>query len=80
MKQAKHSNRLLVRITVISGCAIMALLLRFAAIDEFGIGSVAGNIVFTVGLALFTGLYYGLASSKELTTEKNKIALTRSLL
>lgn len=73
MKQSQIKGKLIVSSAVVAGCTIMALLLRSAAIDELDISTAAGNIVFAIGIILFTALYYGLSSSEK--TENAKIVV-----
>ena len=47
---------------VISGCCIMALLGRHAAIHRFGTDQFTGNVLFAVFFVLSIGLYCGLQS------------------
>ena len=47
---------------VITGCGIMALLGRHAAITRFGTDEFTGNVLFAVFLVLTIGLYFGFQS------------------
>ena len=47
---------------VITGCGIMALLGRHAAITRFGTDEFTGNVLFAVFLILTIGLYFGFQS------------------
>lgn len=76
MKPSELKTKLIVNCTIMSGCATIALLLRFAAIDEFGIGPTLGNIVFGTGLIVFIILYHAL-SLKRHTLLKNETVSTR---
>ena len=65
MKQTDLKQKIIVRAAVMAGCSALALLLRAATIDEFGIGTTAGNVVFACGLILFTAMYFGLSSNRK---------------
>ena len=71
---------------VITGCGIMALLGRHAAITRFGTDEFTGNVLFAVFLILTIGLYFGFQSVIEslfdrlssVFQRKNRVAIANT--
>ncbi len=57
MKNPPSRDKLIIWCAVGAGCAVMALLMRTAAINKFGCDEFTGNVLFAVVLLLAVGLY-----------------------
>ncbi len=67
MTYSKLRNKLIVNGAIIAGCAVTALLLRFAAIDELHISASMGNLLFAAGFILSIWMYYGLSTNPSIS-------------